>query len=65
MPMWKTDCSGYKKVANAKYMDFNKPPTQCKKFRHYGNTVIFSKSISNDLKMLFKLSNVKLNQSPR
>lgn len=64
-PMWKTDCSGYKKVANAKYMDFNKPPTQCKKFRHYGNTVIFSKSISNDLKMLFKLSNVKLNQSPR
>ena len=63
--MWLTDCSGYKKVLNAKYIDIFKIPTEHKKFRHYGNTVLFKKNISGDKKMILKLSNVKRNLSPR
>ena len=63
--MWTTDCSGYKKIMNSKYIDIYKKPTEHKKFRHYGNTVLFKKNFSNDKKMLLKLSNVKFNQSPR
>ena len=63
--MWITDCSGYKKVLNTNYIDIFKIPTEHKKFRHYGNTVLFKKNISGDKKMILKLSNVKRNLSPR
>jgi len=65
LPMWNTDCSGYKKLINPDYVDYNKPPLQHKKFRHYGNKVILRKNISNDNKMILKLTNVKNLNSPR
>jgi hypothetical protein len=65
LPMWNTDCSGYKKLINPDYVNYNKPALQHKKFRHYGNRVILRKNISNDNKMILKIANVKNLNSPR
>ena len=65
LPMWNTECSGYKKVINPDYVDYDKSPLQHKKFRHYGNKVILRKNISGDNKMILKLTNVKNLNSPR
>jgi len=65
LPMWRSKCSGYLKDINPDYVDYNKPALQHKKFRHYGNRVILRKNISNDNKMIFKLTNAKNLNSPR
>jgi hypothetical protein len=65
LPMWKTECAGYKKTINPDYVDYNKSPLEHKKFRHYGNRVILRKNISGDNKMILKLTNVKNLNSPR
>jgi len=65
LPMWNTACSGYKKEINPAYVDYNKSELQHKKFRHYGNSIILRKNISNDKKMVLKLVNNKQNLSPR
>lgn len=65
LPMWNTECSGYKKYINPDYIDYFKPPLQHKKIRHYGNRVILRKSVSGDNKMILKLTNSKNLNSPR
>jgi hypothetical protein len=65
LPMWNTDCSGYQKYINPAYVLWNKPATEHKKFRHYGNKIILRKNISNDVKMILKLTNSKHLVSPR
>jgi hypothetical protein len=65
LPMWNTKCSGYERYINPSYVDYDKPPLQHKKFRHYGNRVVLRKNISNDNKMILKLTNAKNLNSPR
>lgn len=65
IPMWVTRCSGYEKYVNPAYIDYLKTPTQHKKFRHYGNKIVLRKNISNDVKMILKLTNSKHLISPR
>jgi hypothetical protein len=65
LPMWNTECSGYQKYINPAYIDYFKSPLEHKKFRHYGNRVILRKTISNDKKMILKITNAKNLNSPR
>lgn len=58
-PMWVTDCSGYQKNINPYYVNYAKPAVEHKKFRHYGNKIILRKNVSNDVKMILKLTNSK------
>jgi hypothetical protein len=59
VPMWVTACSGYQKILNPAYLNYGKPVTERKKFRHYGNSIILRKNISGALKMNLKLSSIK------
>jgi len=59
IPMWITECNGYSKTINPEYVDYTKPMTEHKKFRHYANKIILRKNISKDNKMILKLSNTK------
>lgn len=65
VPMFITLADGYHKVINPAYVDVNKPITQRKKFRHYGNKIVLRKNISNDKKFILKLVNTKLLNSSR
>lgn len=53
--MFNTRADGYRKDINELYVNYNKPFTQRKKFRHYGNRLILRKTLSNDKKMVLKL----------
>lgn len=63
--MWVTKADGYRKVINSSYINYAKSKLQRKKFRHYNNNVILRKTTSGDVKMLLKLVNSKLLNSPR
>ena len=65
IPMFVTESNGYKYPINQNYVNYSKDPLQRKKFRHNVNRVFLRKTISNDVKFLFKISNQKLLQSPR
>lgn len=65
IPMFNVAADGYKFNINPAYVNYNKSPLEHKKFRHYVNRVFLRKTISGNNKMLFKLSNEKLLQSPR
>ena len=65
VPMFITSPDGYKYNINAAYVNYSKDALQHKKFRHYVNRVFLRKSVSGNNKMLFKISNEKLLQSPR
>jgi len=60
-----TQLNGYIKDLNAANLNYNKPPTQRKKFRHYYNKVFLRSIDSQNRKMLLKLVNTKLNYSFR
>ncbi len=64
-PMWITSSNGYRKVVNPQYINYNKPPLQRKKFRHYGNRIVLRKTVSSDKKMILKLGSTKHQNSPR
>jgi hypothetical protein len=64
-PMWITGCNGYQKTVNPEYINYNKPPLQRKKFRHYGNRVILRKTTPTDKKMVLKVGLTKTINSPR
>lgn len=63
--MFNTEQNGYRKVLNPTFIDYNKPPLQRKKFRHYGNRLILGKTVSNNLKYNLKVVNTKETFSPR
>ena len=60
-----TQLNGYIRDLNINNLDYNKLETQRKKFRHYYNKVLLRRRLSNNRKMLLKLSNTKLNMSYR
>jgi len=64
-PMFITKANGYEFQINPVYVDYSKSALQRKKFRHTVNRVWLSKSVSGDIKFLFKISNQKILQSPR
>jgi len=63
--IWITQPNGYIKDLNPANLDFQKPETQRKKFRHYLNFIRFIKDISTDTNMIVKITNTKNQISPR
>jgi hypothetical protein len=64
-PVWNTEVNGYIRSLNGNNIDYNKSPFERKKFRHYLNHVVLTKNVSDTVKMLLKVSNNKLLNSPR
>lgn len=65
VPMFNTAANGYQYPINPQYVNYSKPILERKKIRHNVNRVFLRKMKSDDLKMLFKISNQKILQSPR
>lgn len=65
VPMFITSPNGYRKIINPAYVDIFKPAIEHKKFRHFGNKIILRKTQSGDKKMLLKLVNSKMLNSPK
>jgi hypothetical protein len=65
VPMFNTKANGYQFEINPQYVNYQKSPLERKKFRHNINRVLLRKLESNDLKMIFKISNQKIQQSFR
>ena len=63
--IWITELNGYIRDLNANNLDYNKPPEQHKKFRHYYNFALLRRNNAQNRKMLLKLVNSKLNYSYR
>jgi hypothetical protein len=63
--IWDTAPNGYVKEINPTYTNYTKGPLQRKKFRHYLTRVLFKKLVSDDIKMLLRISNNKLTKSFR
>ena len=64
-PIWSTELNGYVRSLNANNLNYNKSPFERKKFRHYVNHIVLTKLISSNVKLLFKIVNTKLLNSPR
>ena len=64
-PIWSTSCNGYVRTLNSINLNYNKPETQRKKFRHYSNHVLLRRMQSSNRKMLLRVNNTKLNLSQR
>lgn len=64
-PMWDTAINGYEKTIVPTYVNYEKSTLQHKKMRHYLNKILLKRMKSEDVKMLFRLSNTKLTQSFR
>jgi hypothetical protein len=60
-----TRLNGYIRDLNMANINLNKPAFERKKFRHYFNHVVLRRSVSNDKKMLLRLTNTKINTSLR
>jgi hypothetical protein len=64
-PIWDTQENGYIRTLNANNMNYQKPPLQRKKFRHYSNHVLLIKQAPREMLMTLKITNNKLLYSPR
>jgi hypothetical protein len=64
-PIWSTELNGYIRNLNVNNLDLNKSPFERKKFRHYANHVVLIRTVSDNVKMLLKVTNNKLLNSPR
>jgi hypothetical protein len=64
-PIWNTELNGYIRILNVNNLNYNKSPFDRKKFRHYVNHVVLTRTVSDNVKMLLKVSNNKLLNSPR
>ena len=64
-PMFITKSNGYQYEINPQYVNYSKVALERKKFRHNVNRVLLRKLTSNDLKMIFKISNQKIQPSFR
>jgi len=65
IPMFITKANGYEFQINPLYVNYQKSALEHKKFRHNVNRVLLRKFKSSDTKIIFKISNQKLLQSPR
>jgi hypothetical protein len=64
-PIYITQLNGYIRDLNIDNIDLTKEAFQRKKFRHYYNHIILRRAVSGDAKMLLRLTNTKINLSPR
>jgi hypothetical protein len=64
-PIWNTELNGYIRTLNSNNINLNKSPFERKKFRHYANHVVLIRTVSDNVKMLLKVTNNKLLNSPR
>lgn len=64
-PMWETSINGYVRTINPRYTAYEKTALQHKRIRHYLNKILLKRLKSEDIKMLFRLSNAKVTQSFR
>ncbi len=64
-PMFITQSNGYKSTINSAYIDYGKSKLQHKKFRNYTEKVHLTKLVSGNIKMIFKIANSKILNSPR
>lgn len=65
IPMFITEPNGYKFQINPRYVNYNKPELERKKFRHDVNKIFLRKLRSDNTKYIFKISNQKLLRSLR
>ena len=65
VPMFNTKANGYEYQINPAYVNYSKTAIEHKKFRHNINRVWLKKGVSGGLKMIFKISNQKIHNSPR
>jgi hypothetical protein len=63
--MFNTKSNGYEYQINPNYVDYAKSALQRKKFRHSVNRVWLKKGVSGNLKMILKITNQKIQNSPR
>jgi hypothetical protein len=63
--IFNTADNGYVRTLNPNNLDYNKYPTEHKKFRHYRNLILLRRRISGGVKMLFNIANIKNLNSPR
>jgi len=63
--IWQTAANGYDRELNPLYLNYQKSPLQHKKIRHYLNKILLKRLVSDDVKMLFRLSNAKVTKSFR
>ena len=63
--VFNTECNGYTRPLNQTNLNYFKPETQRKKFRHYSNHVLLRRQVSQNRKMLIRLENTKLLLSMR
>jgi len=64
-PIYITRLNGYIRDLNMANINLDKEAFQRKKFRHYYNHIILRRTVSDDAKMLLRLTNTKINLSPR
>jgi hypothetical protein len=64
-PMFNTSPKGYIYPINPNYVNYGKASLERKKFRHNINKVFLRKTVSGNVKLLFKISNQKIQQSFR
>ena len=64
-PVWDTELNGYIRNLNINNIDLTKSPFERKKFRHYTNHVVLIRTVSDNVKMMLKVTNNKLLNSPR
>lgn len=57
--IWNTEANGYIRLLNPLNLDYNKPQTQRKKFRHYENSVFLRRVVSGNRKILLMITNAK------
>lgn len=63
--IFNTESNGYIRPLNTLNLNYQKSPTQRKKFRHYSNNLILRRNVSGNRKMLLRLNNTKLLLSQR
>lgn len=63
--IFNTADNGYVRTLNPNNLDYNKYPTEHKKFRHYRNLILLRRRVSGSIKMLFNIANIKNLNSPR
>ena len=63
--MFITAPNGYTKEINSQYVNYNKAPTQRKKFRHYVSNLWLKRMVSGEHNMQLKVVNSKNQYSPR
>ena len=63
--IWNISPNGYDKQLNSLAINYLKPTTQHKRFRHRTNSLLLKKSICNDKQLILTLVNTKELKSSR